>query len=161
MRSYLIVANRTLASPTLAAAVAQRVAAGEATFHVVVPRTPVQHGLTWDEDEAEAAAQQRLDDVLARLKSMGVAATGEVGSKDPVDAVHDALRGREADEIILSTLPVRASRWLGQDVPTKLRRSVNVPVEVVIAPDDGAPVAAGLRRPGSRRSRAPRRHDQE
>jgi hypothetical protein len=143
VRSYLIVANRTLASPTLAAAVAQRVAAGEATFHVVVPRTPVQHGLTWDEDEAEAAAQQRLDDVLARLKSMGVTATGEVGSKDPVDAVHDALRGREADEIILSTLPVRASRWLGQDVPTKLRRSVNVPVEVVIAPDESAPAAAG------------------
>ena len=143
MRSYLIVANRTLASPTLAAAVAQRMAAGEATFHVVVPRTPVQHGLTWDEDEAEAAAQQRLDDVLARLESMGVTATGEVGSKEPVDAVHDALRGREVDEIILSTLPVRVSRWLGQDVPTKLRRSVNVPVEVVIAPDEAAPVAAG------------------
>ena len=142
MRSYLIVANRTLASPTLAAAVAQRVAGGEATFHVVVPRTPVQHGLTWDEDEAEAAAQQRLDDVLARLKAMGVTATGEVGSKEPVDAVQDALRGHEVDEIILSTLPVRASRWLGQDVPTKLRRSVNVPVEVVIAPDDVA-VAAG------------------
>lgn len=143
MRSYLIVANRTLASPTLAAAVARRVAAGEATFHVVVPRTPVQHGLTWDEDEAEAAAQRRLDDVLARLKAMGVTATGEVGSKEPVDAVHDALRGRDVDEIILSTLPVRASRWLGQDVPTKLRRSVNVPVDVVIAPDEAAPVVAG------------------
>ena len=143
MRSYLIVANRTLASPTLAAAVAQRVAAGEATFHVVVPRTPVQHGLTWDEDEAEVAAQRRLDEVLARLKAMGVTATGEVGSKEPVDAVHDALRGREVDEIILSTLPVGVSRWLGQDVPSRLRRSVNVPVEVVIAPDEVAPVATG------------------
>ena len=105
MRSYLIVANQTLASPTLAAAVAQRAAAGESTFHVVVPRTPIQHGLTWDEDEAERAAQERLDQVLARLNAMGVAATGEVGSKEPVDAVHDALRSHEADEIILSTLP--------------------------------------------------------
>jgi GABA permease len=142
MRSYLIVANRTLASPTLAAAVAQRVAAGECTFHVVVPRTPIPHGLTWDEDEAENAAQQRLDDVLARLTAMGVPATGEVGSKEPVDAVHDALRTHEADEIILSTLPVRVSRWLGQDVPTKLRRSVDIPVEVVIAPEEMAAVSA-------------------
>ena len=139
MRAYLIVANRTLASPTLAAEVARRIAAGEATFHVVVPRTPIPHGLTWDEDEAESAAQTRLDDVLDRLRGMGVAATGEVGSKDPVDAVHDALRTHEVDEIILSTLPVRVSRWLGQDVPSKLRRSVAVPVEVVIAPDDLVP----------------------
>ena len=142
MRSYLIVANQTLASPTLAAAVAQRVADGESAFHVVVPRTPIPHGLTWDEDEAEAAAQERLDQVLARLKAMGVAATGEVGSKDPVAAVHDALRSHAAEEIILSTLPVRVSRWLGQDVPTKLRRSVDIPVEVVIAPEEMAAVSA-------------------
>jgi hypothetical protein len=149
MRSYLIVANQTLASPTLAAAVAQRVAAGESTFHVVVPRTPIPHGLTWDEDEAERAAQERLDQVLARLDAMGVAATGEVGSKEPVDAVHDALRTHEADEIILSTLPVRVSRWLGQDVPTKLRRSVTIPVEVVIAPDEMAAVSAASAEPGA------------
>ena len=142
MRSYLIVANRTLASPTLAAAVAQRAAGGGATFHVVVPKTPITHGLTWDEGEAEVAAQQRLDEVLARLRSMGVAATGEIGSKEPVDAVHDALRDREVDEIILSTLPVRVSRWLGQDVPARLRRSVQIPVEVVIAPDELTPVGA-------------------
>jgi GABA permease len=141
MRSYLIVANRTLASPTLAAAVAERVAGGEAGFHVVVPATPVQHGLTWDEEEAQAAARERLDGVLVRLRAMGVEATGEVGCKDPVDAVQDALRGRHADEIILSTLPVRISRWLGQDVPSRLRRSVDVPVTVVVAPDEPAAVA--------------------
>jgi nucleotide-binding universal stress UspA family protein len=143
MRSYLIVANQTLASPTLAAAVAERVAGGDAGFHVVVPASPVHHGgLTWDEDEARSAAQRRLEDVLERLRTMGISATGEVGCKDPVDAIHDALRGREIDEIILSTLPVRVSRWLGQDVPSKLRRTVEVPVVVVIAPDEPAAVAA-------------------
>jgi GABA permease len=142
MRSYLIVANRTLASPTLAAAVADRIAGGEAGFHVVVPATPVPHGLTWDEEEAQAAAQERLDDVLARLRAMGVEASGEVGCKDPVAAVQDALRGRQADEILLSTLPVRISRWLGQDVPSRLRRSVDIPVTVVIAPDEPAAVSS-------------------
>jgi len=37
------------------------------------------------------------------------------------------------DEIILSTLPPGISRWLGQDVPTRLRGSVLVPVTVVTA----------------------------
>ena len=71
MRSYLIVANETLASPTLAAAVADRISSGDASFHVVVPATPIQHGLTWDEAEAQAAASERLAAVLVRLRALG------------------------------------------------------------------------------------------
>lgn len=138
MRSYLIVANQTFASPTLAAAVAERVQAGEATFHVVVPATPIGHGLTWDERESHAAAEARLADILARLRGLGAEATGEVGSKDPVAAVHDAMRSRRVDEVILSTLPVGISRWLGQDVPNRLRGSIGVPLTVVTAPREPA-----------------------
>jgi hypothetical protein len=64
---------------------------------------------------------------------MGAQASGEVGSRDPIEAVQDALRGHPVDEIILSTLPSGISRWLGQDVPTRLRGSVLVPVTVVTA----------------------------
>ena len=134
MRSYLIVANQTLASPTLATAVEERVTQGPARFHVVVPATPVQHGLTWDERESHEAASHRLESVLARLRDLGAEATGEVGSKDPVAAVHDALRDREVDEIILSTLPEGISRWLGQDVPSRIKGSVTMPLTVVTAP---------------------------
>ena len=143
MRSYLIVANQTLASPTLAAAVAERIAAGPAAFHVVVPATPIQHGLTWDEAEARAAAAERLAAVLDRLRDLGTEASGEVGSKDPVAAVRDALRDRECDEIILSTLPVGISRWLGQDVPSRLKSAVHVPVVVVTAARESAAATNG------------------
>jgi len=54
-----------------------------------------------------------------------------VGDRDPVQAVRDALRERTVDEIILSTLPPGISRWLGQDVPSRLRGAVPVPVSVV------------------------------
>jgi hypothetical protein len=134
MPSYLIVANQTLASPILGEAVAARIAAGEARFHVVVPATPVSHGLTWDEQEAVAAARTRLDGVLSRLHGMGVEATGEIGSQDPVAAVRDAMREREFAEVILSTLPSGVSRWLHQDVPTRLRNAVPMPVTVLIPP---------------------------
>jgi hypothetical protein len=134
MRSYLIVGNQTLVGPALAAAIDERVALDEPKrFHVVVPATPNSGGFTWDEDEAHAAAQERLDAMLAHLRSLGVEASGEVGARDPVEAARDAIRGHPVDEVILSTLPAGISRWLGQDAPTRLKAAVAVPVVVVTA----------------------------
>jgi hypothetical protein len=132
--TYLIVANQTLASPTLGDAVSERASAGDATFRVVVPATPVPHGLTWNEEEARSAAQERLDGLLERLRALGVEASGEIGSSDPVAAARDAIRAEPVDEVILSTLPPGISRWLGLDVPSQLKNAVSVPVTVVIAP---------------------------
>ena len=58
-----------------------------------MPATPVQHGLTWDEQEAETAARERLQTMLTWLRGLGAEASGEVGNKDPVAAAQDALRG--------------------------------------------------------------------
>jgi hypothetical protein len=139
MRSYLVVGNQTLDSPELEAAVADRMTAGPATFHIVVPATPIQRGLTWDEDEARAAAEERLSSALERFRAAGADVSGEVGHRDPVEATEDALRGREVDEVLLSTLPPGISRWLGQDVPTRLKGSVLVPVTVVTTLRQSAP----------------------
>lgn len=131
MRSYLVVGNQTLDSPELAEVIRERLAAGPAKFHIVVPATPVQRGLTWDEDQARIAAQDRLTAAITRLVELNADVTGEIGHRDPIEATEDALRGREVDEVILSTLPPGISRWLGQDVPTRLKGSVLVPVTVV------------------------------
>ena len=133
MRSYLVVGNQTLASPELETAISEQIATGGTDFHVVVPVEPAQKGFTWDEGEARAAARDRLDACIRKLESLGANASGEIGSRDPIEAVHDALRNHPVDEIILSTLPPGISRWLGQDVPTRLRGSVLVPVTVVTA----------------------------
>jgi hypothetical protein len=136
MRSYLIVANQTLTSDSLREAITARLADGAIRAHVVVPLSPVGGRLTWDEQESRSVAQDRLDEVLDRLREMGAEADGEVGDQDPVMAVKDALRGREIDEVIVSTLPKGLSRWLGEDVPSRLRDSVPVPV-VVVTQDEG------------------------
>ena len=135
MRSYLVVGNQTLDSPELTAAIRERLAnEPTAAFYVVVPATPQPGGrLTWDEDEARAAAQERLVETLNRLKGTGCVASGEVGVQDPIQACRDALRHRQVDEVILSTLPPGLSRWLGQDVPSKMRGTVSVLVTVVTA----------------------------
>ena len=139
MRSYLIVGNQTLMGPELDAAIAARIAPGDPPdLYVVVPATPQSGAFTWDEDEARVAAQERLDAMLEHLKGLGVEASGEVGYRDPVEAARDALRRHPADEIVLSTLPTGISRWLGQDVPSRLKSAVSVPVVVVTA--ERAPV---------------------
>ena len=107
MRSYLIVANQTLTSQSLTQAIRARLAEGPIATYVVVPLTPVGGRLTWDEQASWDVAKARLDEVVARLRDMGAEAGGEVGDRDPVAAVRDAIRGRDVDEIIVSTLPER------------------------------------------------------
>ena len=136
MRSYLIVANQTLTSQSLTDAIKARLAEGPVRTHVVVPLSPVDRRLTWDETESRSVAQARLDEVVTRLREMGAEADGEVGDRDPVLAVRDALRSHEVDEVIVSTLPKGMSRWLGEDVPSRLRDSVPVPVTVVTQESD-------------------------
>jgi hypothetical protein len=129
--TVVIVANQTLPSATLWRAVTERASPGTA-FHVVVPLTPVQHGLTWDEEESLKQANERLAAFIEHVRTLGIEATGEVGDRDPVQAVSDCLRTLPGvDEIVLSTLPPGISRWLGQDVAGRLRKATPVPVAVV------------------------------
>ena len=54
-----------------------------------------------------------------------------VVSSNVIDAVADAVRGREFDEIIVSTSPTRLARWLHQDLPHRIARKFNIPVTVI------------------------------
>jgi hypothetical protein len=119
----LIVANRTAATDKLLEAVRQRVAAGPATFHLLVPATPRGLHRVVDPEVAgrkEAAAQLEL--ALERLReAAGADVIGHVGDADPMAAISDTLHEREIDEIIISTLPRRLSRWMRLDLPSKVR----------------------------------------
>jgi hypothetical protein len=154
VRRYLVVANQTLGGPRLADKLRECMSAGPCRFYLVVPATPTSQflepisqplslaavdgggGMLPDYRKiAAVVARGRLDKELARLREDGAEADGEVGDRDPVMAVRDALRGREVDEVIVSTLPKGMSRWLGEDVPSRLRDSVPVPVTVVTQED--------------------------
>ena len=148
MRRYLVVANQTLGGDELAQLIGRRAKAEPSEFYLVVPATPVMemvHGaeglpavggstvLPSSPEHAHALAEERLQEALAKLQATGVKVEGHVGDRDPVHAVEVALRGRQFDEIIVSTLPKRLSRWFRQDLPRRLEHKTQLPVTHVTA----------------------------
>lgn len=133
MKRYLVIANQTLGGEGMMERIRAAVAEGPSSFHLVVPATPPSHQLTWEEGDARAAAQRRLDEGLGRLLAEGIDATGEVGDPSPVLAVVDTLLERPYDEIIVSTFPPGVSRWLKMSLPDRLRRRFDIPVSHVVS----------------------------
>ena len=86
------------------------------------------------EDRGRRLARERLTHELAHLRGLGADVSGEVGVPDPVAAIGVVLHRWEFDEVILSTLPGRSSRWLARDLPTRIRRSFILPVTHVTGP---------------------------
>ena len=133
----LVVAHKTAATKPLLDAVAARAARGPCTFTLLVPNAA--HGLhrvVDAEDQGVGEAQQVLEVALPKLgDAAGAAVEGIVGDPDPVAAVHDAINLRGFDEIIISTLPTRVSRWLKLDLPSKVS-GMGLPVSTVTPTDD-------------------------
>jgi hypothetical protein len=132
-RRILVIANETVGGRTLREMIRQRSEGVRAEILVVTPalNSPLRHWAS-DEDNARAAAQQRLDASLERLASVGLRARGEVGDGDPLQAIEDALRTFGADEIIVSTHPEGRSHWLERGVVTKARERFAVPITHVV-----------------------------
>lgn len=131
-RRVLIVANQTAGGQALRDEMKRRVAEGAHEFTLVVPATPPQDHLTYNEGEADDIARGHLEAALERLRRMGMDIDGHVGDASPVQAIADALLVDEYDEIVLSTLPSGASRWLKQGLPERIERRFGLPLTVVI-----------------------------
>jgi hypothetical protein len=143
MRTYLVVAHRTLVGQHLLDHVSALRDEGECRFHLVVPVThPRDHA--WSDGEVEAAARRRLDEGLDAFRGLEVEVTGEIGDASPVYAVAAALRDKpfgddEWDGIIVSTLPPGVSHWLGLDVVSRIKREFDIPVTHLTAPKVDTP----------------------
>ena len=131
MHRYLVVANQTLGGPPLLSLL-RELARTPCTFHLLVPASPpADH--SWTESEARAIARKRLETALERFKTLGAEeVTGEVGDPRPIQAIEDVMARERFDEIVLSTLPPRASRWLKLDLIHRVRSSYGLPVRHVI-----------------------------
>ena len=132
MAEILVLANETIGGAKLLDAIRARHEQGDASFHVVVPKTRPRHGNVIYDDVVHDSAQVRVDLALEFMSNEGISGTGEVGDGDPLNAVKDAVAEHGIDEILISTLPSESSGWLRRDLPERLREETGLPVEHVV-----------------------------
>ena len=140
-RRVLVVANETVRGEELLSTISTLALTERTQFLVVCPALNSRlKTFTSDEDPAREAAQARLDVTLARLRSVGIEARGEVGDGDPLVAVDDAMRTFGPNEIVISTHPPGRSNWLERGIVESVRARYDVPVTHVVvdlATEDG------------------------
>lgn len=140
MARYLVVANQTLGCDELVARIDELRLEDPLAVTIAAPITAREGEQQWDYPPTDRAipdaetiatwlAQDRLARELARLRELGVDATGEVVESDPVDRVREMLEQGGYDGVVVCTLPKRLSRWLLIDLPHRLHRATTVPVE--------------------------------
>jgi hypothetical protein len=91
------------------------------------------HKVVDPQDAGDDEAQQVLSAALPKLEeAAGRQVTGSLGDSEPLCAIQDAVNLGSYDEIIVSTLPRRLSRWLKLDLVSKTR-ALGLPVTHVEA----------------------------
>ena len=130
----LVVAHKTAATPALLDAVRERAARGAATFTLLVPNAAHGlHAVVDAEDQDSTEAEQVLELAVPLLEeASGGHVDSMIGDPSPMNAIQDAINIHGFDELIISTLPQRVSKWLKLDLPSKAA-GLGLPVTTVIA----------------------------
>jgi hypothetical protein len=140
----LVVAHKTAATRPLLDAVKARSQQGPCVFTLLVPNAA--HGLhkvVDPEDQGADEASAVIAEAVPLLEAAaGTPVEGIVGAPDPVVAVHDAINLRGFDEVIVSTLPTKLSRWLKLDLPSKIS-GTGLRVSTVTPEEDATSSASG------------------
>jgi GABA permease len=143
----LVMANQNVTSDELLDELRRIGADTAATYFVVVPASPIDtgaaatHGPLDVTEATQEAAQARLDQTLAILRSENLEADGALGDYRPMRALADAVQSFEPDQIVIATLPPESSVWHRFDVVDRARAEYEVPVTHVVA----SPAMAGRR----------------
>lgn len=133
-RRILVLANETCAGSGVLEEVRYR-AGGDAEVLVVAPalaRSRLEHWLSSDNEGAQAAAEARLAASLAAMEAAGIAVRGHLGDGDPLQALDDALRLYDPDEVVISTHPPSRSNWLERQVVRRARERYPLPIHHVV-----------------------------
>jgi hypothetical protein len=132
-KHILVLARVTATSDELLAALKGQAEIEPTTFTLIMP--------TMAPGEDRAIARARLDQALERLRSEGLEVDGMLADSDPIVAVSEAWDPNRHDEIVVSTLPMRMSKWLGSSLPQRISELTDAPVTHIVSQPPRAPAA--------------------
>jgi hypothetical protein len=135
-RRILVIANETCAGRGVVDEVRYRAGAAEGAEVVVVApalaKSRLEHWLSSDSERRRSEATARLEESIKAFEAAGMNARGALGDADPLQALDDALRVFEPDEIVISTHPPARSNWLERQVVRKARERYKQPITHVV-----------------------------
>jgi hypothetical protein len=126
----LVVATQTVDSPDLLQRLKARAAERPHRYTIISPRSG---------EVTRAQVCDKLARTLAELYKSDIDATGQPMSPEPLAAINNAVEHYRIDDILISTLAGRQSKWLEEGLVEKAKALGDWPVEHV---ESGAGAAA-------------------
>ncbi len=132
----LVVGTQTIANPDLVEHLRSRGAERPHRYTVICPRSG---------DLSREQVCSRLAHTLAELYKAEIDATGQPMSPEPFAAIRNANEHYRIDEILISTLAGRQSKWLEEGLIEKVQGITDKPVEHFESTEGRAEQGAGSR----------------
>lgn len=144
----LVVANEKIGGKLLAGSVLGHLGPGVEEIFVVAPAlagSALEH-IMGDVDAAIPPAQERLEATLREFQAAGVAARGEVGDSDPIQAISDEIVKFEPDQILVVAHRNEEGAFAEKGLLEQAERDFDLPVLELVVTHEQDPELLDVKR---------------